>query len=135
MTVLTGYHRETLPTGGLARREPASYMLYERAGEGAAEPLGDQPLQRVHELSGEIGIAEWRAHGWAAFEPGCPPHPIVSEREAGFQRDGRTWLGAGAGAGAGIVENSLFEREFEETCEKPRGVSRFPVPGTEGEER
>ncbi|MFF8959794.1 salicylate synthase [Streptomyces sp. NPDC014894] len=43
-----------------------------------------------------------------------------------FQRDGRTWLRAGAG----IVEHSTPEREFEETCEKLRSTSRFLVPRT-----
>ncbi|MFJ6793265.1 salicylate synthase [Streptomyces sp. NPDC091268] len=41
-----------------------------------------------------------------------------------FRQDGRTWLRAGAG----IVEQSLPEREFEETCEKLRSVSRTLVP-------
>ncbi|MGH3867583.1 MAG: salicylate synthase [Pseudonocardiaceae bacterium] len=41
-----------------------------------------------------------------------------------FQRNGRTWLQAGAG----IVANSTPEREFEETCEKLRSVARFLVP-------
>ncbi len=36
-----------------------------------------------------------------------------------FQRDGRTWLRAGAG----IVEQSEPDREFEETCEKLRSVA------------
>ncbi|GGU50941.1 chorismate-binding protein [Lentzea flava] len=36
-----------------------------------------------------------------------------------FQRNGRTWLRAGAG----IVEQSQPEREFEETCEKLRSVA------------
>lgn len=43
-----------------------------------------------------------------------------------FQRDGQTWLRAGAG----IVEHSTPEREFEETCEKLRSTSRFLVPVT-----
>lgn len=33
---------------------------------------------------------------------------------AAYERDGRTWLQAGAG----IIEASQPEREFEETCEK-----------------
>lgn len=41
-----------------------------------------------------------------------------------FQRDGRTWLRAGAG----IVEQSRPEREFEETCEKLRSVALHVVP-------
>lgn len=41
-----------------------------------------------------------------------------------FQRNGRTWLQAGAG----IVANSTPDREFEETCEKLRSVARFLVP-------
>nr|WP_235947194.1 salicylate synthase [Candidatus Frankia alpina] len=41
-----------------------------------------------------------------------------------FQRDGRTWLRAGAG----IVGASRPERELEETREKLRSVSRFLVP-------
>ncbi|MEO3977770.1 salicylate synthase [Streptomyces sp. CAU 1734] len=41
-----------------------------------------------------------------------------------FQRDGLTWLRAGAG----IVEHSTPEREFEETCEKLRSTSGFLVP-------
>lgn len=41
-----------------------------------------------------------------------------------FRRDGRTWLQAGAG----IVEQSSPDREFEETCEKLRSVSRHLVP-------
>jgi salicylate synthase len=44
-----------------------------------------------------------------------------------FQRDGRTWLRAGAG----IVEQSTPEREFEETREKLRSISRFLVPVAE----
>jgi anthranilate/para-aminobenzoate synthase component I len=44
-----------------------------------------------------------------------------------FQRDGRSWLRAGAG----IVEQSTPEREFEETREKLRSISRFLVPVTE----
>lgn len=43
-----------------------------------------------------------------------------------FRRDGRTWLQAGAG----IVEQSLPERELEETCEKLRSVSEHLVPAT-----
>jgi len=42
-----------------------------------------------------------------------------------YQRDGRTWLRAGAG----IVGQSTPEREYEETCEKLRSVSRTLVPG------
>jgi salicylate synthase len=42
-----------------------------------------------------------------------------------YQRDGRTWLRAGAG----IVGASTPEREYEETCEKLRSVSRTLVPG------
>jgi salicylate synthetase len=38
-----------------------------------------------------------------------------------YQRDGRTWLRAGAG----IVAQSTPERELEETREKLRSVSRF----------
>jgi len=41
-----------------------------------------------------------------------------------FQQSGRTWLRAGAG----IVEQSTPDREFEETCEKLRSISRFLVP-------
>jgi salicylate synthase len=41
-----------------------------------------------------------------------------------FRQDGRTWLRAGAG----IVEQSRPQREFEETCEKLRSVSRYLVP-------
>lgn len=41
-----------------------------------------------------------------------------------FRRDGRTWLRAGAG----IVAQSTPDREFEETVEKLRSVSRFLVP-------
>jgi salicylate synthase len=41
-----------------------------------------------------------------------------------FQEKGRTWLRAGAG----IVEPSTPDREFEETCEKLRSISRFLVP-------
>lgn len=41
-----------------------------------------------------------------------------------FRREGRTWLRAGAG----VVEQSTPAREFEETCEKLRSVSRFLVP-------
>ncbi|RSN63754.1 salicylate synthase [Amycolatopsis sp. WAC 04182] len=41
-----------------------------------------------------------------------------------FRYEGRTWLRAGAG----IVEQSTPDREFEETCEKLRSVSRFLVP-------
>ncbi|MGQ0483248.1 MAG: salicylate synthase [Pseudonocardia sp.] len=41
-----------------------------------------------------------------------------------FQRDGRTWLRAGAG----IVADSVPEREFEETREKLRSIARFLVP-------
>ncbi|ANN15960.1 salicylate synthase [Amycolatopsis orientalis] len=41
-----------------------------------------------------------------------------------FRRDGRTWLRAGAG----IVAQSTPDREFEETAEKLRSVSRFLVP-------
>ncbi|MDX3593704.1 salicylate synthase [Streptomyces sp. ID03-2B] len=40
-----------------------------------------------------------------------------------FRQHGRTWLRAGAG----IVGQSLPEREFEETCEKLRSVSRTLV--------
>ncbi|GAA1855001.1 salicylate synthase [Pseudonocardia ailaonensis] len=42
-----------------------------------------------------------------------------------YQRDGRTWLRAGAG----IVGASTPAREYEETCEKLRSVSRTLVPG------
>lgn len=41
-----------------------------------------------------------------------------------FRRGDRTWLQAGAG----IVEQSVPEREFEETCEKLRSVARHLVP-------
>lgn len=41
-----------------------------------------------------------------------------------FQRDGRTWLRAGAG----IVEQSESARELEETCEKLRSVALHIVP-------
>jgi anthranilate synthase component 1/salicylate synthetase len=41
-----------------------------------------------------------------------------------FRQHGRTWLRAGAG----IVGQSLPEREFEETCEKLRSISRTLVP-------
>lgn len=41
-----------------------------------------------------------------------------------FQQNGRTWLRAGAG----IVELSTPEREFEETGEKLRSISRFLIP-------
>lgn len=41
-----------------------------------------------------------------------------------FRQHGRTWLRAGAG----IVGQSTPEREFEETCEKLRSVSRNLVP-------
>ncbi|BCY11524.1 salicylate synthase [Actinoplanes sp. L3-i22] len=41
-----------------------------------------------------------------------------------FQQAGRTWLRAGAG----IVDQSTPDREFEETCEKLRSISRFVVP-------
>ncbi|QIJ65450.1 salicylate synthase [Streptomyces sp. JB150] len=43
-----------------------------------------------------------------------------------FRQQGRTWLRAGAG----IVEQSTPDREFEETCEKLRSVSRSLVPAT-----
>jgi anthranilate synthase component 1/salicylate synthetase len=41
-----------------------------------------------------------------------------------FREQGRTWLRAGAG----IVGQSMPAREFEETCEKLRSVSRTLVP-------
>jgi len=41
-----------------------------------------------------------------------------------FQANGTTWLRAGAG----IVAGSRPEREFQETCEKLRSLSRFIVP-------
>lgn len=41
-----------------------------------------------------------------------------------YRSRGRTWLRAGAG----IVGESRPEREFEETCEKLRSVSRHLVP-------
>ncbi|MBQ0867126.1 salicylate synthase [Streptomyces sp. RK75] len=41
-----------------------------------------------------------------------------------FQRDGRTWLRAGAG----IVEQSDPAREYEETCEKLRSVAGCLMP-------
>ncbi|GAA4909336.1 salicylate synthase [Streptomyces coeruleoprunus] len=41
-----------------------------------------------------------------------------------FRQGGRTWLRAGAG----IVGQSSPEREFEETCEKLRSISRTLVP-------
>ncbi|MFE0019901.1 salicylate synthase [Amycolatopsis sp. NPDC059021] len=41
-----------------------------------------------------------------------------------YQRDGRTWLRAGAG----IVRQSRPEREFEETCEKLSSVAGHLVP-------
>ena len=45
-----------------------------------------------------------------------------------FQRDGRTWLRAGAG----VMGQSTPEREWEETCEKLRSVAPHlrPGPGT-----
>ncbi|MGV7673705.1 salicylate synthase [Mycobacterium persicum] len=42
---------------------------------------------------------------------------------AAYERDGRTWLQAGAG----IIEASLPEREFEETCEKLSALSPYLV--------
>ncbi|MFF1410392.1 salicylate synthase [Streptomyces sp. NPDC058289] len=47
-----------------------------------------------------------------------------------FRQGGRTWLRAGAG----IVEQSTPGREFEETCEKLRSVSRTLVPAAEAVE-
>ncbi|MFI1396910.1 salicylate synthase [Streptomyces sp. NPDC020681] len=41
-----------------------------------------------------------------------------------FQRNGRTWLQAGAG----VTSGSDPRREFEETCEKLRSVAPFLVP-------
>ncbi|MFI6704138.1 salicylate synthase [Streptomyces sp. NPDC050509] len=41
-----------------------------------------------------------------------------------YRQNGRTWLRAGAG----IVEQSIPEREFEETCEKLDSVARHLVP-------
>ncbi|GAA5152474.1 salicylate synthase [Pseudonocardia eucalypti] len=41
-----------------------------------------------------------------------------------FEQDGKTWLRAGAG----VVGQSVPEREFEETREKLRSISRFLVP-------
>ncbi|MFH8404376.1 salicylate synthase [Streptomyces sp. NPDC018019] len=41
-----------------------------------------------------------------------------------YQQDGRAWMRAGAG----IVAQSEPDREFEETCEKLRSVSRCLVP-------
>jgi anthranilate/para-aminobenzoate synthase component I len=41
-----------------------------------------------------------------------------------FERGGHTWLRAGAG----VVEQSTPEREFEETREKLRSISRYLVP-------
>ena len=41
-----------------------------------------------------------------------------------YQHRGRAWLRAGAG----IVAGSVPAREFQETCEKLRSVSRFLVP-------
>jgi salicylate synthase len=43
-----------------------------------------------------------------------------------YQRDGLTWLRAGAG----IVGQSTPDREFEETCEKLTSVARFLVPAS-----
>ncbi|OCB61390.1 salicylate synthase [Mycobacterium malmoense] len=42
---------------------------------------------------------------------------------AAYQRDGRTWLRAGAG----IIEESTPEREFEETCEKLSTLAPYLV--------
>ncbi|GAY08790.1 salicylate synthase [Pseudonocardia sp. N23] len=47
-----------------------------------------------------------------------------------FSQDGRTWLRAGAG----IVAPSTPEREFEETNEKLRSISRFLVPAATHQE-
>lgn len=41
-----------------------------------------------------------------------------------YQAEGRTWLRAGAG----IVGASKPDREYEETCEKLRSISKFLVP-------
>ncbi|MDQ0457771.1 salicylate synthase [Rhizobium paknamense] len=41
-----------------------------------------------------------------------------------YQKNGQTWLRAGAG----LILQSTPERELEETCEKLRSVSRFLVP-------
>jgi anthranilate/para-aminobenzoate synthase component I len=43
-----------------------------------------------------------------------------------YERDGQTWLRAGAG----IVAASRPEREYEETCEKLDSVARYLVPQT-----
>nr|WP_083466067.1 salicylate synthase [Kibdelosporangium sp. MJ126-NF4]CEL12930.1 iron aquisition yersiniabactin synthesis enzyme (Irp2) [Kibdelosporangium sp. MJ126-NF4]CTQ98615.1 iron aquisition yersiniabactin synthesis enzyme (Irp2) [Kibdelosporangium sp. MJ126-NF4] len=45
-----------------------------------------------------------------------------------FNQDGRTWLRAGAG----VVAMSTPEREWVETCEKLRSISRFLVPRDQG---
>ncbi|MFG3104462.1 salicylate synthase [Streptomyces sp. NPDC048182] len=47
-----------------------------------------------------------------------------------YQRGGRTWLRAGAG----IVGQSVPEREFTETCEKLRSVSRSVVAAVAAEQ-
>ncbi|ONI77952.1 salicylate synthase [Actinosynnema sp. ALI-1.44] len=45
-----------------------------------------------------------------------------------FSKDGQTWLRAGAG----VVGMSTPEREWVETCEKFRSISRFLVPREQG---
>jgi salicylate synthetase len=42
---------------------------------------------------------------------------------AAYERDGRTWLRAGAG----IIAASSPEREFEETCEKLNSLAPYLV--------
>jgi anthranilate/para-aminobenzoate synthase component I len=42
---------------------------------------------------------------------------------AAYERDGRTWLRAGAG----VIEASDPEREFEETCEKLSTLTPYLV--------
>jgi salicylate synthetase len=43
---------------------------------------------------------------------------------AAYERDGKTWLRAGAG----IIEESDPEREFEETCEKLSTLAPYLIP-------
>ena len=43
---------------------------------------------------------------------------------AAYERDGQTWLRAGAG----IIGSSNPDREFEETCEKLGTLAPFLVP-------
>ncbi|WP_307875481.1 salicylate synthase, partial [Frankia nepalensis] len=98
----------------LGRRE----IRYRMGGtEWRAEPLGEDPLRRVRALLDALGLADWRAYGWAGFElslvlRGLPVpagtrsvlHLVVPEREARLAEGVATLRARGAADLVGLAQ-------------------------------